>query len=514
MKNTNDTGYVSAETTKETKLKAFSDKDKDVTEMSIEVIEVLLDNEKGPIRPYTDGDITQRFKESLSKKYDPNSFIPMIDRKKGIVYAVSKKEQFESDKEYCSLCEKYMKPTNDSAVPDGVECNGIFASCGEIPCKHFEKDARSQALKKAFDESIDYNWSYYRAPDENEYAVVALDPKGWNPILAKTDKFLVEHICKTHNDWLAFKQKNSEKKIKKGNLRRLKNLAWKMNTFRQAFQLIQRNNYLGFNSIKEWIKKNENDVNYWIFTKWLRNSSNYEEWTWYFWNQGNFINQIVPDEYSDICSKCQDINYFQFGKHISMAGVPEGDWDSYTFHQECESKLFADGKAYTAALVLEKMFEFAEEYVKHTGYITAEMAGKYHIDLKLEEFGGEDIEDMKNDVKADLLAKEIIKDSDDKFYEKYPNGKLDFKKPLEKRVDDLEKMVRDIWQNVCPEKQPAEIEDNLPNEIINKKPILEGQTCPRCRKSKEGCEFYDKGTCRGIVYPTYPPQFDPCVFEK
>ena len=43
MKNTNiESGYVSAVTSKETKMKVFSNKD--VAEMSIEAIEILLDN--------------------------------------------------------------------------------------------------------------------------------------------------------------------------------------------------------------------------------------------------------------------------------------------------------------------------------------------------------------------------------------------------------------------------------------------------------------------------------------
>ena len=39
------------------------------------------------------------------------------------------------------------------------------------------------------------------------------------------------------------------------------------------------------------------------------------------------------------------------------------------------------------------------------------------------------------------------------------------------------------------------------------------RSCPRCKQSKDGCEYYDSGTCRGMAYPTYPPKYDPCVFE-
>ena len=552
MKNTNNrSGSVSAVRTKETNLKVFSNKD--VAEMSIEMIEDLLDTEKGPVRPYRDEDLKNRAREFLSKEYQSNSFEMKIDRKKGIVWAVpisSKKETIENDfkngkevdsKEYCSLCKKYMKPDNSTAVSGGVTCNGIFASCGAIPCKYFERDTykRWPGLTNSYNKALEYDWTFH-ATDEDDFVITALDPDGWEPIVTKTDKFLAEHICKTHNDWLKFKQKNGEKKVKKGNLRRLKNLAWRMKTFKKAFKVIEKNTYLGFDSIKIWIEQNEDDVNQWIFTKWLKNSSNYEDWTWFFNNQGNFLQNIAPNEYSEICDACQDINYFQFGKHISMNGIPEGEWDSYTFHQEYESKLFADGKDFTAALVLEKMFDFAEEYVKHTGYITAEMANKYHIDLHLvsseslegiqkalvtaSAIAGEKLEDnTRNEILKNIInparhiCMDALKESDDKLFEKNPELKdedVNFKKPLEQRVDNLEKMIKDIWTNICADKSPADVEGTLPKEIINKKPVIERQKCPRCKNSKDGCEFYDKGTCRGICYPTYPPQYDPCVFEK
>lgn len=503
MKNTNDTGSVSAETTKETKLRSFSSKD--VAEMSIEMLEDLLDSEKGPIRPYRDEDLKNRAKEFLSKEYQSNSFEMKIDRKKGIVYAVSKKKQLESDfasgkeivgKEYCSLCEKYMKPTNNCAVPDGVECNGMFVQCGSIPCKYFEKKLSS--CHRAYSEALDNKWTYHASlnGEPHNYDITVLDKGGWEPIIfhGEIEEKFVEHICKTHNDWLNFKQKNGEKKVKKGNLRRLKNLAWRMKTFRNAFKLIEKNKYLGLDSIKIWIEQNEDDVNMWIFTKWLKNSSNYEDWTWFFHNQDNFIHNIAPNEYSELWDACQNINYFQFGKHISMNGIPEGEWDSYTFHQEYESKLFADGKDFTSALVLEKMFDFAEEYVKHTGYITGEMADKYHIDLHLVEVNADsDVLLDKMDPDTANRVRKIVED----------NGSSDPKeKNLEQRVDNLEKMVKDIWQNVCADKKPILEDHNCPHG------------CPQCRNSKDGCDLYDKGICRGIYYPTDPPQYDPCVFNK
>lgn len=467
MKNTNNrSGSVSAVTTKETKMKAFSNKD--VAEMSIEMIEDLLDTEKGPIRPYRDEDLKNRAKEFLSEEYQSNSFEMKIDRKKGIVWAVpvsNKKETIENDfkngkevdsKEYCSLCKKYMKPDNSVAVSGGVTCNGIFASCGEIPCKHFEPDSytdthnRWPALTNAFNKALEYDWTFH-ATNENDFVITVLDPDGWEPIVAKTDKFLAEHICKTHNDWLAFKQKNGEKKIKKGNLRRLKNLAWRMKTFRQAFQIIQKNNYLGFDSIKIWTEQNEDYINRWIFTKWLKRSNNYEDFVWFLQNLQNrdtFIHKLPPLELSEICENCQNIDYFRFHIITSEVRIPEGEWDSYTFHQEYESKLFADGKDFTAALVLEKMFNFAEDYVKHNGYITAEMADKYHIDLHLVKVNADsDVLLDKMDPETANRVRKIVED----------NGSSNPKEEnLEQRVDNLEKMVKDIWENVCADKKPCE----------------------------------------------------------
>ena len=38
--------------------------------------------------------------------------------------------------------------------------------------------------------------------------------------------------------------------------------------------------------------------------------------------------------------------------------------------------------------------------------------------------------------------------------------------------------------------------------------------CMRGKSCKDGCEFYDRGFCRGVCYPTYPPQYKRCEFEN
>ena len=64
-----------------------------------------------------------------------------------------------------------------------------------------------------------------------------------------------------------------------------------------------------------------------------------------------------------------------------------------------------------------------------------------------------------------------------------------------KRIEDAEK------------RQPEENSGNVAE--LRKS----ADACRRGKSSQRGCEFYDKGLCRGIVFLTNPPQFDPCKFE-
>ena len=53
----------------------------------------------------------------------------------------------------------------------------------------------------------------------------------------------------------------------------------------------------------------------------------------------------------------------------------------------------------------------------------------------------------------------------------------------------------------------------------NQKPSSEfdalRQSCPRCKSKREGCEFLQRnGECHGIVYPTCPPQYPKCVYDR
>lgn len=69
-------------------------------------------------------------------------------------------------------------------------------------------------------------------------------------------------------------------------------------------------------------------------------------------------------------------------------------------------------------------------------------------------------------------------------------------------------------------KRAAALEIDHSNEIWKteielNKPQDKGSTpCMRGKSCKDGCEFYDRGFCRGVCYPTYPPQYKKCDFEN
>lgn len=42
------------------------------------------------------------------------------------------------------------------------------------------------------------------------------------------------------------------------------------------------------------------------------------------------------------------------------------------------------------------------------------------------------------------------------------------------------------------------------------KPVA--RTCPKGRSSECGCDCFLWGECHAVCYPTYPPQYDKCVF--
>ncbi len=75
------------------------------------------------------------------------------------------------------------------------------------------------------------------------------------------------------------------------------------------------------------------------------------------------------------------------------------------------------------------------------------------------------------------------------------------------------KIESDGVGSVAPDNEDVgRVEDNnKPSSEFNSSM----RSCPRCKSEMKGCEFLrGNGECHGIVYPTNPPQFDKCVFDR
>lgn len=83
------------------------------------------------------------------------------------------------------------------------------------------------------------------------------------------------------------------------------------------------------------------------------------------------------------------------------------------------------------------------------------------------------------------------------------------------------KPIPQIDEDLCEETRQEEIsatgivDGSIPSRGT-KIPSYTKPLCPRCKGSKKECEFYSPkdGLCHGLVYPTNPPQFDKCVFDR
>lgn len=53
-----------------------------------------------------------------------------------------------------------------------------------------------------------------------------------------------------------------------------------------------------------------------------------------------------------------------------------------------------------------------------------------------------------------------------------------------------------------------------PVEAMKIEPVNREKVCRRGKASCEGCEWLEGKTCRGVVFPTNPPQYPECEFKK
>jgi len=106
-------------------------------------------------------------------------------------------------------------------------------------------------------------------------------------------------------------------------------------------------------------------------------------------------------------------------------------------------------------------------------------------------------------VKATIENKDMYETY--KYIVKLHNDRLRFKQKQRNK-----KKNRSDYTELNKNPSPADgwITSGVPVDASEKK------TCRRCKQCKDGCEFYDKGICRGVVYPTNPPQYDKCEFDE
>ena len=116
----------------------------------------------------------------------------------------------------------------------------------------------------------------------------------------------------------------------------------------------------------------------------------------------------------------------------------------------------------------------------------------------------------------------ILPEADIKFREAYEyivklhNDRLRFKQKQRNK-----KKNRDGWIDISSTEKSNYVEffESLtPSEgwNIGGVPVdaSKKKTCRRCKQCKDSCEFYDKGICRGIVYPMNPPKYGKCEFDE
>ena len=84
------------------------------------------------------------------------------------------------------------------------------------------------------------------------------------------------------------------------------------------------------------------------------------------------------------------------------------------------------------------------------------------------------------------------------------------------RTDNFDKFLAWLMTMKKAENNKVKDCDKTANDKILNAPKESEPVCIRgISKCNAGrCEFNDKGICRGVVFPTYPPQYDPCVFIK
>ena len=318
------------------------------------------------------------------------------------------------------------------------------------------------------------------------------------------NSLFARHVCKLHNDWLQFKQNKKAKKQDK----LLENLKSDFALFKKGFEVLQDGwfdlNYLG---VKTFWKTNEDSKN--AILAYIRgNKERVEHYLFLLW----FKKHV--DEFDRMLSKVSDgakavdiLNHFSdvtlFDTKIGPRPRDRNIWDARAWYMT--KKEIKD--------TLEDWFDCDGESVllpEFDGDGKCEVLGLALMDTLYSA-----VDDWVERVKKMSIAEHIAACNPQKVARVFNAAAERYNEGVNGYVTEKNKVDGGAWEGLMEGNKPLDLTQDVDSITIplNKKPESK-PTCMRCKSCKDGCEFYDRGFCRGVCYPTYPPKWGKCVFDR
>lgn len=318
------------------------------------------------------------------------------------------------------------------------------------------------------------------------------------------NSLFARHVCKLHNDWLQFKQNKKAKKQDK----LLENLKSDFALFKKGFEVLQDGwfdlNYLG---VKTFWKTNEDSKN--AILAYIRgNKERVEHYLFLLW----FKKHV--DEFDRMISHVSDgakavdiLNHFSdvtlFDTKIGSSPRDRDIWDARAWY--LTKKELKD--------TLEDWFDCDTESVllpEFDGDGKCEVLGLALMDSMYAA-----VDDWVERVKKMSIAEHIAACNPQKVARVFNAAAERYNEGVNGYVTEKNKADGGAWEGLMEGNKPLKLTQDVDSITIplNKEPESK-PTCMRCKSCKDGCEFYDRGFCRGVCYPTYPPKWGKCVFDR
>lgn len=318
------------------------------------------------------------------------------------------------------------------------------------------------------------------------------------------NSLFARHVCKLHNDWLQFKWNKKAKKQDK----LLENLKSDFALFKKGFEVLQDGwfdlNYLG---VKTFWKTNEDSKN--AILAYIRgNKERVEQYLFLLW----FKKHV--DEFDRMISHVSDgakavdiLNHFSdvtlFDTKVGSSPRDRNIWDARAWYMT--KKELKD--------TLEDWFDCDAESVllpEFDGDGKCEVLGLALMDSMYAA-----VDDWVERVKKMSIAEHIAACNPQKVARVFNAAAERYNEGVNGYVTEKNKVDGGTWEGLMEGNKPLNLAQDVDSITIpiNKKPENK-PTCMRCKSCKDGCEFYDRGFCRGVVYPTYPPKYKRCEFEN